>query len=1207
MQFVLQNLRIMIMRMKRIFLGLLLMLPLALPAAPEGFEKLSPMGTLETTLPQMKANNWKYSEPVLTPYGWYLTPYQKNGEYQIVSEKTAVYQGSKSLFIIGDIMIDATLLPRQKSDDMLEGQFYAKSKGPDGCITLTANLLASNGSFLGSKSISVNVGPEWKQYKLQIEIPTTAQNQPVARVAPAIGSATGAFFDEVEFFSANKSVVATDEQDSGGDPVVFHFDFRQAAGKKELKAVSGDYVCFSDSNTFNVEKNALRVAFGGRFRIPCKNNAFGEKFTINAWILKSEALGRDFPTPILNRGFVQAYAGPPPTAETFDFAFGLNSFVPEFTTAAGGINSLGVPYNQDFRYPNPEWQKTAPKPLMTMDRFHMLTAVYDVGRIKLYIDGKLVAEKPGRARTPLMICSQPLYIGALRVNGEDDNQQTAEMLINDLKVYRRALTDMEIAAEFNSTRKAYPDELIILAATKTYYSPEMMDFDPDMVRRLPQTAAYSANKPADPYVSEKNMRGRYEGSPRHIRLMVNGQAEAPVSANPNPFDPQLHNTAEFALDFAAAGLTLFQVSPGMSDSFWKEEKEYDWTIIDNRIKAVIAACPKAKLVINVFSTPAQWFMKKYPEELEEYYIDSNNPSAGKLKWTGPGGPMGSNKYLELSCQMIRDFVKHMEASSFNNHIYGYSISGGDAGEWYWPGQFAGLTGYSKPTRDSFRDFLRKRYNNNAAALQKAWNNRNVSFDQVETPSPSERNAAENHLFRDKQTARAALDHREFINDRTMLNFNESCRAVRESASSDKVIVTYYGYSLYYAGRGILHVSGLQTVWNVLNSPWVDSIATPIDYLRRRGGQEGVNIAGFTGSALLAGKMIWREEDLRTHFHPRLEFGRTATLRETIEVIRRAYAYTIADCYGMWFVCQAGNPAYHQKDLMEDVKKLQRIAQEAAASDSRDVAEVALIFDEKDSLNNLSAMASEFITNHIWGTYQNAHRMGAPFKLYFMEDMANPKMPDFKLYIFINPYAIDAEKHKIIAAKVKKNQAVVVWNYAPGYVSEKGFDLENMKNLTGFTFTEKRSMGMITGKINEKERSLITATVKEWPGQYLGPIFGVEGRGVKVLATDGGTLNILAAKEFKDWKSVYSLLPLTPELLTGLCDYAGVHVYSRSNDLLLVNNSYLALHNSKAGHRKITLPVSSQVTDLLNGRDFGSVTQFEDDIPEQTTRIYRLNK
>lgn len=1193
---------------RRVFWGLLVILPLVLPAAPEGFEKLLPMETIKTARPQMKVNNWKYSEPVLTPYKWYLTPYQKNGEYRIVSEKTAVYKEENALFIKGDIMMDAALLSRQKGDDLLEAQLYARSNGVDGSITLTANMMTANGSFLGSKSVSVKIGPEWKQYKLQVEIPITAQNQPVARVYPAIGSTTGAFFDEVEFFSANKNVAAINKPLPGEDPLVFHFNFRQSDGKKELKAISGDYTCFSDSNAFRVENNALRVGFGARFRIPCKNNAFGEKFTISAWILKSSALGSLFPTPVLSRGFVQAYAGPPPTAETFDFAFGLNSFMPEFKMASGGLYSLGVPYNQNFRYSNPEWQKTDPKPLMTMDRFHMLTAVYDAGRIKLYVDDKLVADKPGRVGTPLMICSQPLYIGALRVNGEVDNQIAAEMLINDLKVYRRALTDAEVAAQFNAAKKAYPAEEIKLAGTKAYYSAEMLDYDPEMVRRLPQTSAYASAKPVDPFAGEKSMSGRYESSPRHIRLMVNGKVEAPVTANPLQFDPELHRTAEFALDFAAAGLTLFQVSPGQSEAFWKGEREYDWTIIDNRIKAVIAACPQAKLLVNVYSTSPNWFKAKYPEELEEYYIDQNNLSAGKLKWSGSGGPLGSNKYLELSCQMIRDFVKHMEASPFNNHIYGYSVSGGDAGEWYWPGQFTtGLTGYSKPTRDSFRDFLRKRYNNDAAALQKAWNNRNITFDQVEIPSPSERNATENYLFRDKQIARAALDHRDFINARTMLNFNESCRAARESASSDKVIVTYYGYSLYYAGRGVLHVSGLQTVWNVINSPWVDSIATPIDYLRRRGGQEGVNIAGFTGSALLAGKMIWREEDLRTHFHPRLEYGRTATLRETMEVIRRAYAYTIADCYGMWFVCQGGNQAYHQKDMMEDVKKLQQIAQAAAESGSRDVAEVALIFDEKDSLSNLSAMGSEFIINHIWGTYQKAHRMGAPFKLYFMEDLANPKMPDFKLYVFLNPYAIDAEKQKIIAAKVKKNQAVVVWNYAPGYVAEKGFDLENMKKLTGFTFTENRTMRVVTGKINEQERSSITALVKEWPVQYLGPVFGVDGAGVKVLATDGGSLNILAAREFKDWKSVYSLLPLTSELLTGLCDYAGVHVYSRSGDLLLVNSSYLALHSSKAGRQKITLPTRCRVTELLDGRDFGPVTQFEDDIPAQTTRIYRLNQ
>jgi uncharacterized cupin superfamily protein len=65
--------------------------------------------------------------------------------------------------------------------------------------------------------------------------------------------------------------------------------------------------------------------------------------------------------------------------------------------------------------------------------------------------------------------------------------------------------------------------------------------------------------------------------------------------------------------------------------------------------------------------------------------------------------------------------------------------------------------------------------------------------------------------------------------------------------------------------------------------------------------------------------------------------------------------------------------------------------------------------------------------------------------------------------------------------------------------------------------------------------------------------------------------------------VYSEIPLTSELLQGLCDYAGVHIYSRSFDVLYANKSYVALYTSTAGEKTITLPEKAEVTEVLSNK------------------------
>jgi hypothetical protein len=1384
---------------RRTFLSLLLTLPLTLPAAPEGFEKLLPMGTIETARPQMKANNWKYSEPVLTPCGWHLTPYQKDGEYRIVTDKSEVYKGENSIFIKGDIATDITLLQRQNNDNQLKVQLYARSNMEGGSITLQANLYTANGVYLGSKSVSVNVGPEWKQYNLQVEIPTTTQNQPVEKIGPSIGSTTGAFFDEVEFFSAkieekggteNKitpsacdviegfenlsisgnyaaikqqlidnhwkysdpimtpqnwyltpfslygeyTIITDPAQVANGkksiylkgymmvDPTVFsikpekeyleitlkaksstpkgticaiahlqdmdgvfigstselqtdisdqwkeyttrvpipaeangkkvgrvapaigsingaffddvkisaidgkapaalpkfdrvdkvspekllmHFNFDAANGKKEILDKNQKWICYSDENVFSTESGGLRVAYGSRFRIPMPDDAVGDGFTISAWILKS-GISKLNRTPILSRGYTQAYGGPAPTIDEFDFGFGLNAFLPEFATFNGGLTTEGVPYNAVYRYSDIKWRKHVMDEPVSMDQWQYIAAVYDRGSIDVYANGKLVAtmsSSPSKGK--LLSSNQDLYIGATRVKGENDNKVSAEMLINDLKIYTKALNAAEIAGDYLATFKNYPNLPVRLETSKAYYSKEMLEIDPNMTRRLPLTSKYNANLPSDLYPKNHHMTGKFDNKNWQTRLFIDDNPIAMVSANPIPFDPVLWTTEEFVRDFAAAGVTIDQIGPGMAN-FWIGQGKYDWSIIDNRIRASIRANPRAKIMVGVFSTPPEWFMKEYPDELEEYYIDNNNLTAGKLKWRGPGGPMGSNKWVELSCQMLRDYIKHIESSDYANHVWGYAFAGGDAGEWYWPGQFSnGMSGYSKPTFENFKKFLRKRYNNDDKSLQKAWNELNITFDTVKMPTPNERSASENGFFRDPVTQRKFFDLRDFLNAQTMFNFTESARAIRETAGNNKVILTYYGYPLLYAGRGnVMQVSGMQTTREVLMSPYIDAIATPIDYLRRRGGEPGVNIAGFTGSALLHGKAICREEDIRTHFWQSLEYGRTATLAETTDVIKRGFGYSMAENYMMWFVCQAGNYAYHQNNLMSDIKKFQDAAQKSVTMDRRDISEIALIFDEKSSMNALGVTNNDFITRHIWSTYEAAHEMGAPFKLYFIEDIIDKDVPDYKMYVFLNAYDVAPELRVKIKQKIRKNNAVSVWCYAPGYVSKDGFSLKGMEDLTSFKMIESKNNGQISPNVINKNHN-ITKYAKVNKPFICDPVFSVKDSNAKILSK-AGDINSIAVKEFENYRSVYSLEPLTRELLLGLAAYAGVHLYIKTNDTLLANKSYIMITSANAGEKIISLPKRSKVLNAITERVIAEDTKkFSITMPSGFTEIFHI--
>jgi len=1184
--------------MKKLLLLCLLLASSAYTIEPEGFETLKKSG--EWVKPQLEANKWTYPEPLLLPYGWYLVPILKNGEYRIVREQS--YSGEQCIYLRGEVMADATLLRSRPSDDTAAVYLWARSEEPGAVLSFHVNLQDESGKRLDRHSASCTVTAEWKEYIMQLPIEKEVNGRQVARIAPALSSDQGVFLDDVEWVSGTADALKEAEFVDG--TVLMDFDFSRCGNLSQITDKTGTYTLFSDCGQLQSENNALRVAFGARFRIPCANDAFGEKFTIMVALAKASNLERTFRAPILSRGFMQPYAGRPPEQDKFDFAFDINAYVPGFYYVEGGIRTVGVPYNQNFRYECQEHSKAEAKELFQYDRFQHLAAVYEHGAVKIYLNGVLLAENPKKIRRKLLNSNSDLYLGSFRVENEEDNQLAAEMLIESLTVIAGSAPPEKIrqAADELAARRTEPVRML---ATRAYYSKEMLPCDPEMKTRLRQTERYLADKPGDPFVGNTSMSGKYEGDARSLRLLINNRSEAPIIANPHVYERREPLFNEFIADFAAASVN--QVRAGCQvDEFWLAEGQYDWSKLDARLEKFIEINPNIRLVVSLGITPPQWFKENYPEELEEYYVDWRQGGLGKKKWTGYGGPMGSDKWLATSIQMVRDFVRHVESRPYCNHVYGYAISGGDANEWYWPGQFSGgLTGYSLPTLNSFRNYLRQRYVTDAE-MARSWRQPGITFDQVEIPTPQKRFATENGLFRDPEKAAEIADFRRFLNERTFLNFQESCRAVRENASADRIITTYYGYSLYYAGRGLLHAAGLQTTSDVFKSPFIDSIATPIDYLRRRGGQPGVNIAGFTGAAQLYRKMIWREEDLRTHLYPRLEYGRTATLRESMEVIRRAYSYTVGENYGMYYVCQAGMHAYHQDEMMEDVARMQALVEGIASGRRIDTAEVALVFDEKESLLNLAATPSEFVTDHIWGVYQKLHTAGFPFKTYFLDDLDNDEMPDFKLYIFVNPWAINAGQREMIHRKLSKNHATAFWGYAPGYLVDGKFDLGSMRQLTSITFEEQRKRSLLQST-GSSDAPLGRLAGSEHSYAFSPVFFALPDSTVTVLASADGKA-VAASTDTGRFTSIWSLLPPAQDFLTALAEQAGVHVYSQDGAMLLANDSYVVIHGVKAGRHVISLPQAVTVQEMISGLDFGRTASVEDHLeyPGQT-RIYRLGK
>ena len=785
---------------------------------------------------------------------------------------------------------------------------------------------------------------------------------------------------------------------------------------------------------------------------------------------------------------------------------------------------------------------------MIPDAWNFVAATFNKGEIRLFVNGYQVAEPCYAKDKKLNISRAPLHIGG----GFDG-------LMDRIALYDKSLTPEELEYLRQRDLPQYKDRKHNVVS-RGYELRK--NHDPDFKKMLPMTAEYLKNIPAEikentpPVFSRKEYKGA-------VMIHRNGVVESGTMAM--PVQPTFQDKAA-ADDFAAAGVRYVQYNL-VDDAPWKENGDY--SAVDKALIDTFANNPNARILIRYTLEAPGWYRKAHKDEadLASSGQTSERPSMSSAKWQD-----------DAEKALIR-LVTHLENHPVYGHkIAAYLIGGGRCGEWYWWASRFGWIDYNPKNVAQFRKWLKKYYNNDAAALQKAWGDNTVTFENAQIPSPVLRGASEDGFFRSVKKARPVADHLRYMSNVVSSTVSRFAKAARGALKSPKLLGFFNGYSTWHDD---LSNQGFYDFKTVISDPNVDFVAAPMCYINRRARYAGDYMNGYQATIALHGKLYYDEADMRTCYSLEKTAYKLPTMEETRHVHYRAWGNAMTQGVNLWWMLLSGNSTFHDPLIMGDIANMMKHEPEIISKDRTKTAEIAVLCDE-ESMHYINGFHKQFHAYNREARERLAH-IGAPIDFYLMSDIANVKMPDYKIYVFLNAFYITPEQRKIIHEKLARNKAVAVWCYGAGYLSPAGNSVKTMEQLTGFKFDKVGRMNKQILTLKDRKHPFMRDTGIADEEHFFAPGFSVKPEKGTAIIGSFGKHNVLAAKETEFGTSVYTLMPPTPELLRSICREKNVHLYNEANDVIRANRSVVMIHASKGGKKVLNLPWNTPAKEVVSGK------------------------
>ncbi len=666
-----------------------------------------------------------------------------------------------------------------------------------------------------------------------------------------------------------------------------------------------------------------------------------------------------------------------------------------------------------------------------------------------------------------------------------------------------------------------------------------------------------------------------------------------------PAVPQIHmgdvsNPARsYFKEFGDHNLNVHIVSLfNESRRHWHGHKQYNLELVDSILWDAIIRDPEGYFIVNINVLP-------YPEWHGEFPEDAAQNSAGEYttsrhdRYAPPD--YWSDEYRQQVYHLVETYVRHISSQPYGKAVIGYFFTGGEDGQFYWQvsrGQRTIQDGNAPGSLPLFRRWIQQRYSTEEE-LRQAWNDPTLTFDNVRPPIKNEKYPG---TFLDPVRNRKEVDFLIYLNEELANFLLEMGRIAKETSPKDIIVGAYYG-----RGASLL-VYPLHAQTNVvLRSDFLDFMgAQPGYYGWRDAGSEG-HLNWVFDSVRSHGKIMMSEFDFRTwksslkSLEHDYSVARFWNMDDFVGAAARDLGKLLSITGGAWWMEMTGG-WFHDDDIIDEIGKLHDISQELYEEDfTISPGDILFVADEESFFWTVEQVNSYNGANlHSLNTQQRAiNRAGVRYDLCYWPDLLEKEMDDYKVYVFLNTYYLTEEKREFIETRLKRDGKVLLWQYAPGYVTPTGFSLESMAELTGIGLrSDSGSLKSRFATLGEGSEEALRGLLEGVEGQTVGlglvpalQRFYVDDPAAQALAHYDDGRVAAAVKQTDSYTSIYVGHPsgLIPQFIANVVSCGGGHTYVEPGDMFMYHrDDFIVMHGVEGGRRLLRLPFEARVTELLKG-------------------------